>query len=417
MFDQLNIPWPFAVKGVMNVAGLCLLDSESLGLACIVGHKGIAGYTSRCILCFMIPPVFLLMYLCSFALGEKKWLINKMLNSVGQVYQGIFIAIVISAVMPMQCFSHPNGQKSVVAYPMILCGDPDHSALVVMSTILFVLLIIPFTALDFWVSCVAHEQSSKDPNFCVRFRFFVYRFRPDSWWWAPVLHVRQIFLAFAPIVQVEDPGAQVLYVSAILISYQTMLGRYWPWKASEINGLDAVSGVVLCVLIVAVGSFLPKSPWTAGHTALMLMLLAALGVFIILSTGYLVLNLTKGGRKAELGKVTTPWRKTGIEACNGFIQLIQELNDYEPESLKALFHEINEYDLQALRQVQSLITTNSQGLFKVTKSASLKRIVTSHNDQLVLKKKQTEPAPSPPNDVMFTGSDVIFTAAGGMVMV
>lgn len=130
-----------------------------------------------------------------------------------------------------------------------------------------------------------------------------------------------------------------------------------------------------------------------------------------------MLNLTKGGRKAELGKVTTPWRKTGIEACNGFIQLIQELNDYEPESLKALFHEINEYDLQALRQVQSLITTNSQGLFKVTKSASLKRIVTSHNDQLVLKKKQTEPAPSPPNDVMFTGSDVIFTAAGGMVMV
>jgi hypothetical protein len=395
MFDELNIPWPLEVKSVTSTSGLFLLDSGSLGMACVVGHKGTAGYIGRCILCFMVPPVFMLMHFCSFALGEKKWLLDKTLNSVGQVYQGIFIGIVITAVMPMQCFGHPNGQKSIVAYPMILCGDPDHTTLVALSSILFILLIVPFTALEFWVSCVAHGQSSKDPNFCVRFRFFLYRFRPDRWWWAPVLHVRQILLAFAPIVQVEDPGAQILYVSAILISYQTMLGRYWPWKASEINGLDAVSGVLLSVLIVAVGSFLPESPWTIGHTALMLTLLTALGVFVAISAGYVVWNLMKGGSNAELGKNITPWRKTGLEVCNGFIGLVQELNEYEPESLKGLFHNVNEYDLQAFRHVQSFISTNSHGVFRVNQKATLKRICSSHGNLLALTKKQANPsAPS-----------------------
>merc|ERR1711988_1817564 len=109
-----------------------------------------------------------------------------------------------------------------------------------------------------WANCTAtrhvtsgHHEYGKPPPHLVRFRFLCGMFRPDVWWWGSVFSVRQVLLAIAPSIAVDDPNVQVVYVITVLVIYIGLVCSYRPWRASELNILDASSCTILVLFIAA----------------------------------------------------------------------------------------------------------------------------------------------------------------------
>lgn len=347
-------------------------------------------YALRFIIILLIVPVFFLLWGLSKALGARSWTVDRTLNCCGAIYQAFFIGVVVVGVLPFQCFDHPNHKASLVAFPEILCGEGgSHSTLVVLGIGLIAGVVVPITAVDFWATCVAGKKSVVDEHFLIRFRFLLYRFRPDTWWWGPVLAVRQLFLAFAPIVQTHDPSSQITYCAVVFVVYQSALCRYLPWKAQEVNILDATSGVILSMLVVSAGSFLPQSDWGVGHNFIMVLLLIFFVVGAAFMLFYVGASFFKNGLKGQLGKGlkcgTFNFKSDPAESGKDFINLCNSVLSLCSEDRKLvdeMFKEMNEYDIAALRQVISLLQNASAGYIDVSKAVPMRVMTAATSETL-----------------------------------
>merc|ERR1719454_1977828 len=64
-----------------------------------------------------------------------------LIGVTGTIFMLFLISIVNTALLPFQCWEHPNGSKTVKKYPTILCwDDSQHTSMVAAS---FIFLLIP----------------------------------------------------------------------------------------------------------------------------------------------------------------------------------------------------------------------------------------------------------------------------------
>ncbi len=144
-------------------------------------------------------------------------------------------------------------------YPTVVCGSDDHRVIVILSVILLITFVAPFIGVQIWANfyTIKVRANSQDATLhTTRFRFMLYRYRPDVWWWGTIFTIRQTLLAFSPILEPGDPNAQSVFIIAVLTIYIAHASFFWPWKSDELNLLDTVSMVLLVILVaVASGSF------------------------------------------------------------------------------------------------------------------------------------------------------------------
>merc|ERR1719162_600656 len=108
-----------------------------------------------------------------------------------------------------------------------------------LSLLLIATFIAPFLAMTFWANWTAPSKSvNMKMSHLVRWRFLFYRFRPSMWWWGSVIAIRQLLLAFTPMVQPDDPYAQIMYTSSVLLIYIAAASFTWPWKSHELSLIE-----------------------------------------------------------------------------------------------------------------------------------------------------------------------------------
>merc|ERR1719271_958543 len=117
-------------------------------------------------------------------------------------------------VKPLQCYNHPNDKQSMAAYPRVLCMEGgEHTMLLVMSAFIACGFMVPFVAWCAYGCLMAPVKSrDKDAGFMQCYRFLLYRFRPDYWWWGLAFLARQTTLAFAIVLPADNPHLQLVYV-------------------------------------------------------------------------------------------------------------------------------------------------------------------------------------------------------------
>jgi len=109
----------------------------------------------------------------------KTWQGGKLINTIGQLLQAVFIAIVVLVVAPFQCYTHLNGTQSASAFPAVLCWETDeHTGLLITAAVMLVCFVVPFCSTVFWANHVAPFSKKPDVHY-TRFRSLIYRFRPD----------------------------------------------------------------------------------------------------------------------------------------------------------------------------------------------------------------------------------------------
>jgi len=311
-FDQLTVPWPGGVKDFFGGSKFLVINPRALSAECMVnGSTVVRQYLVRFFLPTAVLVAMLICYAAAKVLGRcnvlperRRWQLAKVINSICQIYNAIFIALTAIAAVAFQCYSHPNGESSLVQYPTVICGSDDHRAIMAMSVILLITFVAPFIGVQIWanIHTIKVRANPRDATLhTMRFRFMMYRFRPDVWWWGTIFTIRQTLLAFAPLLEPDDPHTQCVFIVAVLTIYTVNACFFWPWKSDELNFLDAVSMTLIVILVAAVSSVMPASALTAGHLRLMTAILILIAIFAAFFAIYCVLMVCSRGTLNLIG--------------------------------------------------------------------------------------------------------------------
>lgn len=325
-YQRLELPWPESSGDFMKSLEFVLFELDAVGVQCVIGNKAVENYMMRVMFSWMMIALFFVIHLFFKVLHKitrvPAWDIKKTVNSIGAFLQIAFVSLVGITVMPLHCYPHPNNQKSVVIYPEILCWEGGtQTSLIFLSVFLMLSLIAPFLVANIVATIKAPAASRKwggESRVIICFRFLLYRFRPDVWWWGNVFSARQLLIAFTPTIAANDANVQMMLVASTLIVYMILMGVFWPWKTSELNMLDLLCVMLLLMTAVAAGSFMKQTQASAAHEGLLLAFL----IFVVLANCSLIVYagyvfFAKGAkgsfgaqypRKKDLTRFAHEWR-------------------------------------------------------------------------------------------------------------
>ena len=138
------------------------------------------------------------------------------------------------ALAPLMCYSHPNGQQSLLKYPSIICGSAEHGGMLVFGIFLLVVGVLGFLALCTFAAFRVPHWSASELHHRVRcFRFLVFRFRLDSWWFGVPLLCRGPLISLPIVLFTDYQAIQSILVTSILCAFLVIQGLAWPWKARK----------------------------------------------------------------------------------------------------------------------------------------------------------------------------------------
>jgi basic membrane lipoprotein Med (substrate-binding protein (PBP1-ABC) superfamily) len=362
-FKRLNVAWPTGVGTTFGAFDFFLFNPDSIGVECLTGNSAVAIFLLKFLLPFLMVAAIMLFLPASRllrAFGKSSWSFDKTLNSIGAFLQAVFIAIVGIVAAPFQCYSHPNGEKSVASTPQVLCGSSEHTSLIIMALGLLLLIVLPYAAINVWASCVVRSLQNKgNMSVIVRFRYLFYRFRPDVWWWGNVYLLRQLLLAFSPMIQPDDPAIQVVFVTCVMQVYTAILCYFWPWSAWEVNCMDAWSILMLSMIAVGVSSFMPASEWPGIHKEVLWVFIAFVFAFCIGVLVYAISDIARRGRQGSFGVLRYPNRKTMDELAREWLSVCFSYTEVDEAATKAWLELMNDYDRKVVDQAISLVQSYS----------------------------------------------------------
>jgi len=207
------------------------------------------------------------------------------------------MSMLVACFRPFSLYRHPNNKMSVMTYPTVLAGGRDHGVQLALSLCMFLFTLAPFVAVNIWGTHAAGRRAQQKydarttrarlahgDSMHIRFRFLLYRFRPQVWWWGNFLMLRQSLLAFAPAIPSSEPHLQVLFASGVLVCYGVRAAHEKPWKSGILNGVDIFLSISLAFFLLSSTAFMdPATDQAALYTILMLTFICS--SMLALSTG------------------------------------------------------------------------------------------------------------------------------------
>eukprot|EP00411_Alexandrium_monilatum_P026622 CAMPEP_0175336124 /NCGR_PEP_ID=MMETSP0095-20121207/3649_1 /TAXON_ID=311494 /ORGANISM="Alexandrium monilatum, Strain CCMP3105" /LENGTH=549 /DNA_ID=CAMNT_0016633469 /DNA_START=236 /DNA_END=1882 /DNA_ORIENTATION=- len=167
-----------------------------------------------------------------------------MFNVYGSVFNTFFITIASLMAGLFQCYQHPNGKYSVVAFPSLLCFEGEWipmSAIAVCGLILFCVLPIAFFARIVWLIPTYFPNNK---NFRLSIKFIVRKFTFDRAWWAIVLLLKGLWINLAKVFMTEATG-QILWQVSGLLFYAVLTMQFMPWRHFVVSFVDVIAHSIL----------------------------------------------------------------------------------------------------------------------------------------------------------------------------
>lgn len=172
--SRTAINWPTTLGDFFARFQILVLETSSLRSQCLLGEGSASDF-----LCIVLAP-----YVILGGLLGVSWLSRRVypetknparfrmryhetVNVVGTLFQALFIALLLFLLHPFRCYEHPNGMKSMVKYPHIVCDsgeDGMYGIMVAISLSVMVLVILPFFVFYVYHIIRMPELSLVDPE-------------------------------------------------------------------------------------------------------------------------------------------------------------------------------------------------------------------------------------------------------------
>ena len=342
IIGMMTVEWPVDVKGFMSFFYFFLLDLDSFGFACVAGANTPLRY-SVSVVAFPLGIGWLLLnWAVSQLIPRKAWDKTKTASAIGQFLQVTFSTMSTIALAPLMCYTHPNKAQSLLKYPSVICwSGAEHSAMLVAGLLLLSIGVFGFVALCTYAAVKVPQWSATEKHHLVRsFRFLVFRFRLDSWWFGVPLLVRGPMLSLPIVLATDYSHIQTIWVTAILAIFLTVQTLAWPWKVPLLNSLDC--WISYCILILVAGSALYLNPVYDGVTTsfvdgfsmtMMVLIFSSIGLMVLMSVSALIHRVAMGGHQEyfflNLGRVPDP--KLVAQKLKEMGELLADMTEEEME--------------------------------------------------------------------------------------
>ena len=170
-------------------------------------------------------------------------------RTLGSLFMVFYLSVLASLLTPFRCNLHPNGLRTVMGYNEVICNGRGEHLHMALLGIIGLLLPISFLAVSTWVVVVVLPQRIReaDMQFVQSCSFLLARFRPGAEYFSVLFLVRNLLLAFLPLL--STASGRALGMNLILSLHITLTAYCKPWKLLASTYLELFLGVLLILLI------------------------------------------------------------------------------------------------------------------------------------------------------------------------
>ncbi|CAK9077714.1 Ephrin_rec_like domain-containing protein [Durusdinium trenchii] len=403
LIGMMTVAWPEDLKGFFSVCQFLLLDIDSYGFSCLAGSSAAIRYLFSAL---MFPIGAAWLWLCygmsRFLPTEHRWILPKTQSTCGAFLQVGFSTMSATALAPMMCYKHPNGLRSVLKYPEIICGSDEHSMILAIGWTFLIVFVLGFVALcTFAVTQVPRWSVEKKLDLVASVRFLVFRFRLDAWWFGVPLLVRGPLLSLPVVLATDYPPVQIIVIATILTAFLVMQMLFWPWKVPLLNLTDCT--VSFCITLLVTTSSLslkivegPMMVFAEGVSTIMLTgIFCAMGTMCAMTVSALIYRSALGG-KQEMSIFNLGHGPSTRKVAAKMKALAKSLKEMELEDEGGLSTRLAALAVFDMNQVTSVITLLSTEVAPPAEDATTykfnARINSASFDPALTKKKRPLPA-------------------------
>jgi hypothetical protein len=240
-FSELSVGWIEPMKSISHILSFLTFRIEVLNPGCVFGvNSPVLTYLGG----LLVFPCFVVGMLASFGMSTllgRSVDRCRIYNSIGLVLLLFYLSLVIAAILPWQCKNNPDGSSSWSSQKAVLCWDSsDHSTVIAFSVFAILVYIVSFIALVVWATFRYPSWVLREGGLSwLRAFFWLFsRFTPECYYYGLIYTLRNLVLAIVPVSLVNEPGAQMMTLSLVIMG--TIVLQCWlkPWRSTTGNILD-----------------------------------------------------------------------------------------------------------------------------------------------------------------------------------
>ena len=252
VIHEFRLEWGEPIFSIMALTEVFALELNILFIDCLTPSDPVPLFLFHAMVLPILLVVLCAIHFCIVLLKrEPTWQFTRLVQMMGSLLIVLFIAFCSSLLPPLICQTHPNGLKTVRAYPSVYCtGKEQHLAMVLISAFAFLLPIL-FLASCFWlVLQIPSRIQQGDLRFIRASSFLFGRFRPGAECLAVLLLLRNALLVLLPLAS----QSASTFMMSILLSLSLMASCFYrPWRTMACNYLD-IFLTACTIFIVTLGS-------------------------------------------------------------------------------------------------------------------------------------------------------------------
>jgi len=364
LIGMMTVEWPVDIKGIFSVCQFLLLDIDSYGFSCIAGQNAPVRYLLSALI-FPIGVAWLaLCWSIARVLPTKwRWDGSKVVSTMGAFLQVGFSTMSATSLAPMMCYKHPNGLRSILKYPGVICGSDEHTSMLVIGWLLLSIFVLGFVALcTFAVTRVPSWSATRKDHLVACVRFLVFRFRLDSWWFGVPLLCRGPLLSLPVVLATDYPPVQIIVIAVILAGFMVTQMLSWPWKVPMLNLTDAIISFCVVLLVTTSSLHLPaiEGPMAQFAEAVSTTMLSGIGValgIMVLMTGSALIYRSALGGKKELRAFNLGAVPSSDKLAKKVKDLATELEKMEVKELSQALASLAVFDMNKVTTCITLLAT------------------------------------------------------------
>lgn len=347
----------------LDFGAFFLLEGESLGVSCL--GTTTASFAMTAVVFWIIPGCLVLLGCLSHLipiLKRKKltWERRKVISLIGSFLQTAFTTMASLALVPFMCFKHPIGKYSVLKYPDIFCGSPEHS-LMHWAGASLILLATAFVTFCAFGAVKAPALAARSSKYGLQmFTFLLHRFRPNSWWFGLVILGKGCGVSLPPVFFANQPGLLQLFIMLVLQLYLCILLWCMPWKTPLLNLVDVTSTALLVTLLAVFlsGAGLKDAQVTDG---LQLFVSSCIVGSLLLATLAAAMNFgyrSVTGSPLDLWWVNLGKPPRGEDIFTGLEDVADYIKDAgrtQKDSVVMILEQLSTYDIDSIMKSLSIL--------------------------------------------------------------
>lgn len=188
------------------------------------------------------------------------------LNVLGGLFLSVlfvfYISLCFTSLQLFMCYDHPNGERSLRFGPEVACksGSGSDYEGMLLEAILAIIFYIALMMVGFGYIVLIAPRHFHQISFRTRWNFLFRRFKPDCWWWSPLLMLRALLLVLALVLSVEGTR-QVYWMFCMILLYVSLLVIFFPWRHRTGNLTDVFCSFIILFFCALGGTYGKRFGW------------------------------------------------------------------------------------------------------------------------------------------------------------